>query len=218
MQDAAASLPARLLGDVGGLEVADLCAAPGGKTLQLAAAGARVTAVDISGARLERLKENLARTALGAEIVEADILEWRPGRQFDAVLLDAPCSANGTMRRHPDIIWNRTPGDVESLVDLQKRLLAAATGMVRPGGLLVYANCSILKAEGEDRLAAIKSELPQLQHLALTPDEFPVMREWINGQGALRTLPCDLPHDGFAGPAWQGGMDGFFACRFRVSR
>ena len=213
VQDAAASLPARLLGDVKGMRVADLCAAPGGKTMQLAAAGADVTAVDISPARLARLEQNLRRVSLNARIVEADILDWHPQELFDAVLLDAPCSATGTMRRHPDIAWNRTRENVDQLVELQQNLLMAAKSLVRPGGLIVYANCSILKCEGEDRLAAWRNEAPDLVHLPLNGQEFPEMAKWINGQGALRTLPFHLP----AEPARQGGMVGFFACRFRVA-
>jgi len=212
VQDVAASLPVRLLGDVSGMEVADLCAAPGGKTMQLAAAGARVTAVDISAQRLERLRENLSRVKLEAEIVETDITEWRPGRRFDAVLLDAPCSATGTMRRHPDIAWNRTPENLAELVGLQERLIACAAAMVKPGGLVVYANCSILKAEGEDLLAKFEREKREFVHSLLSADEFPIPGEWINGQGALRTMPFHLPAD----PEREGGMDGFFASRFKV--
>lgn len=211
VQDTAASLPARLLGDVGGLDIADLCAAPGGKTAQLAAAGARVTAVDISPARLDILRENLARLALDAEIVQADILEWQPERRFDAILLDAPCSATGTLRRHPDIAWNRTPDDVAALVTLQKRLILRALDLLRPGGTLVYANCSILKDEGENLLAGLLRDRQDLAVSPLSPHEVGGDGEWINGQGALRTLPCHLPAD----PPRQGGMDGFFACRLR---
>jgi len=212
IQDTAASLPARLLGDVGGKRVADLCAAPGGKSAQLAAAGARVTAVDISAARLERLSRNLARLNLEAEIVAADILDWRPDRPFDAILLDAPCSATGTMRRHPDIAWNKTPEDVAALAALQMRMVGAAAAMLAPGGLLVYANCSIVKSEGEDLYASLASgnEFGFVPH-PVSAAEAGLPAGWINGQGALRTLPCDLP----AEPARAGGLDGFFAARLR---
>lgn len=212
VQDAAASLPARLIGDVAGLAIADLCAAPGGKTAQLAAAGARVTAVDISPTRLARLADNLARLRLSAEVVAADILAWQPPRRFDAVLLDAPCSATGTLRRHPDIAWNKTADDVAALVELQRRMIGAAAAMVRPGGLLVYANCSILKSEGEDLLAGLLAADRRLSVVPVAAAEIGGEAAWINGQGALRTLPCDLPRE----PACAGGLDGFFACRLRV--
>ncbi len=212
VQDAAAALPVGLLGAVDGLRVADLCAAPGGKTMQLAAAGARVTAVDISAGRLERLRENLARVSLEAEIVQADIAEWQPDELFDAAILDAPCTATGTMRRHPDIAWNRSQDNLDSLVALQRKLIMAAARLVRPGGTIVYANCSILKAEGEDQLAWVNREDVGLRHVLLSDLGFDASKLWMNGQGALRTLPFHLPAD----PPREGGMDGFFACRFQV--
>src|SRR5262245_37753380 len=149
VQDAAAALPARLLGDVRGLAVADLCAAPGGKTAQLAAAGARVTAVDRSGGRLERLKQNLARLRLAADVVEADVAQWQGG-PFDAVLLDAPCSSTGTIRRHPDIPWLKGEADIATLAALQRRLLAQAVTLVKPGGTLVYCTCTLDPEPGSD--------------------------------------------------------------------
>jgi len=154
VQDAAAALPARLLGDVRGLRVADLCAAPGGKTAQLVVAGAQVTAVDRSGPRLARLRENLDRLALKAEIVAADVLEWQGG-PFDAVLLDAPCSATGTIRRHPDIPWLKGERDFAVLTSLQQRLLERAVALTRPGGVIVYCVCSLEPEEGEAQIASL---------------------------------------------------------------
>jgi 16S rRNA (cytosine967-C5)-methyltransferase len=209
VQDAAASLPARMLGDVAGLEIADLCAAPGGKTAQLAAAGARVTAVDRSSERLATLRENLTRLRLAAECVEVDIEDWQPGRQFDGVLLDAPCSATGILRRHPDVAWTKDEKSVADLAQLQERLLRRALTLVRPGGRLVYANCSILKQEGEDLAARIAGSVDGLTISPLMRGELRGADAFINGQGALRTLPCDQPGS-------PGGMDGFFAIRFIV--
>lgn len=220
VQDAASALPARMLGNVDGLEIADLCAAPGGKTAQLAAGGARVTAVDISAQRMKRLEENLLRTRLEADLVTADILEWEPGRLFDAVLLDAPCSSTGTMRRHPDVIWTKQPEDVEALVALQRKLIGKAAALVKPGGRMVYANCSILKSEGENLAAAIlqgskgegktQESGAKLVRDALRPDEVPGTSGMINSAGDLRTLPHYLPDE----DPKLAGMDAFFACRF----
>lgn len=214
VQDAASAMPVRMLGEVRGLAVADLCAAPGGKTAQLAAAGAQVTAVDISASRLVRLRENLARLKLSAEIVEADILQWEPGARFDAVLLDAPCSSTGTIRRHPDVMWNKEAAEVEALAQLQEKLIVRAASFLRPGGTLVYANCSMLKREGEALLAKFVSggiAAAGLKHLPLAPGEMPGIDGLINTQGALRTLPGDWPRPDMPR---MGGLDGFFACRF----
>ena len=200
VQDIAASIPARLIGRGTG-RVLDLCAAPGGKTLQLAAAGWRVTALDRSESRLARLRENLERTGLSAEIVAADALDWSPDVPFDAILIDAPCSATGIFRRHPDVL-HRLP-DLEGLADLQSRLLARAADWVRPGGTLVYATCSLEPAEGEDQAAAFLAErgdyaaVPGVSDLASG-----LARE---SDGRWRVLPG----------AVQGGCDGFFAARFR---
>ena len=161
VQDAAAALPARLLGNLDGLEVADLGAAPGGKTAQLLASGARVTAVDGSGARLKRLKQNLERLKMNAEIVEADIMSWAPGKLFDAVLLDAPCSATGTIRRHPDLLHTKSEQDIERLAGLQADLLRQAAGLVRPGGRLVYCTCSLEAEEGEVQIARFLEAQPR---------------------------------------------------------
>ncbi len=216
VQDAASALPIRLLGDVAGRRVADLCAAPGGKTAQLAAMGANVTAVDISPVRLERLAENLARLRLTAEIVAADILQWEPAEKFDAVLLDAPCSSTGTIRRHPDVMWTKSAEDVTALAELQLQLIRRAAGFVKPGGILVYANCSVLKREGENLLAATLKAPEGLRHKPLAAGEFGLPAELVNGQGALRTLPFHMPAAEGADSS-TGGMDGFFACRFEIA-
>ncbi|MBI1173047.1 methyltransferase domain-containing protein [bacterium] len=199
VQDAAAALAVRLLGDVRGLRVLDLCAAPGGKTLQLADGGAEVTALDISGPRLGRLRENLARTGLQARIVTADALQWQPDAPFDAVLLDAPCSATGTIRRHPDLPFLRQPGEIAGLVDLQARLLDRALGFVKPGGRLVYCTCSLLQDEGEAQVAAALARHPEL--MLLKPDLAGVEPAWMTDRG-LRLRPDYW--------AERGGMDGFY--------
>ncbi len=207
VQDAAAALPVRLLGDVSGLRVADLCAAPGGKTAQLAAAGAQVTAVDISSRRLQRLSENLERLGLAAETVAVDVAKWTPDAPFDAVLLDAPCSSTGTLRRHPDIAWNKTPEDVARLTAVQDRLLAAALALVKQGGLLVYATCSLQPREGAERIDALLASGAAAERVPVGPDEVPDLTEAITPAGDLRTLPCHW--------AARGGMDGFFVARLR---
>ncbi len=207
VQDAAAALPAQLLGDVKGLRVADLCAAPGGKTAELAARGAHVTAVDISSSRLRRLKENLARLDLTAEIIQANATEWTPSDLFDAVLLDAPCTATGTIRRNPDIPYLKSEADIATLAGLQARLLNHALGLVKPGGLLVYSTCSLETEEGE---AQIESLLSARADAALVPiqfEELGVPSGAVSPSGMLRTLP-------FHG----GGMDGFFAARLIKKR
>ncbi len=212
VQDAAAALPARLLGPVAGLRVADLCAAPGGKTAQLAAAGAQVTAVDQSAPRLKRLAANLDRLGLEAAIVAADAGEWRPAQRFDAVLLDAPCSASGTVRRHPDIPWTKTPGDVAKLAALQRRLLDHAVDLVKPGGRMVFANCSLFAEEGEalvERFLAERAAEVELD--PIRPDEVPGTANYLDARGRLRTTPADLD----LGAPGLSGLDGFFAARFR---
>ena len=207
VQDAAAALPARLLGDVAGKRVVDLCAAPGGKTMQLASAGARVTAVDRSGRRLRRVTENLGRLGLEAEIVDADAIEWRPDTLADAVLLDAPCSATGTIRRHPDVQRHKTPEDVDSLRDTQADILKATAEMVAPGGLVVYCTCSLQRQEGEDQIAAALAAGLPFERQPFDPAEIGGLTGAITPEGDLRTLPSLL--------AEQGGMDGFFAARLR---
>ncbi len=207
VQDAAAALPARLLGNVAGKRVADLCAAPGGKTAQLAAAGAAVTAVDISDRRLERLRENLARLGLAAETVAADATAWMPPAPFDAVLLDAPCSGTGTLRRHPDIAWTKGADDVRRLAALQDRLLAAALRIVQPGGTLVYATCSLQPEECEQRIAALLETGASAERAPIAAAELPGLEAAITPSGDLRTLPCHW--------AGSGGLDGFYAARLR---
>lgn len=205
VQDAAAALPVGLLGPLAGLDVADIGAAPGGKTAQLAAAGARVTAVDRSAPRLGRLVENLARLGLEAEVVEADAGLWQPSRLFDAVLLDAPCSATGTLRRHPDATWLKQPDDVAKLARLQDRLLAAAAGWLRPGGLLVYCTCSLQPEEGPARVAALLADGAPFRRRPIAAAQVGGLAELVSADGDLRTLPCHLGE--------KGGMDGFYAAR-----
>ncbi len=208
VQDAAAALPARLLGDVNGKTVADLCAAPGGKTAQLAAAGARVTAVDRSEARLRRLAQNLTRLGLSAEIVAADVTEWQSA-PFDAVLLDAPCSSTGTIRRHPDIPWLKRESDIATLAALQRRLLARAVELVRPGGALVYCVCSLEPEEGVEIVSELLAGDSRLRRRPILPAEVGDLAELIDNTGDLRTLPCHLPDS----TAQMGGLDGFYAAR-----
>jgi len=200
VQDLAASLPARLLGAGDGRSALDLCAAPGGKTLQLAAAGWRVTALDLSTRRLERLRDNLARTGLAAEVVRGDALQWEPGGRYDAVLLDAPCTATGTCRRHPDVLHRIGPRQIAEMAELQAQLLQRAAGWLAPGGRLVYAVCSLEPEEGEARARGV----------ALAPD--PIRAEELpeglapGPEGWLRTDPAMI----------AGGLDGFFVARWRA--
>ena len=205
VQDAAASLPARLLGDVTGKQVADLCAAPGGKTMQLAAAGARVTAVDISARRMDRLRDNLARSGLGAELVTEDAAKWQPAAKFDAILLDAPCSGTGTLRRHPDIAWLKSETDVRRLTLTQDRLLDRAVALLKPGARLVYAVCSLQAEEGPARLAALLERGRRLRRLPVQPAELPGLESAVTAAGDVRTLPSMW--------AERGGIDGFFIAR-----
>jgi 16S rRNA (cytosine967-C5)-methyltransferase len=208
VQDAAAALPARLLGDVRGKTVADLCAAPGGKTAQLAAAGAHVVAVDRAESRLVRVRQNLARLALVAETVVADAVEWQAG-PFDAVLLDAPCSSTGTIRRHPDIPWLKRASDITGLAALQRRLIAHAVDLVKPGGMLVYCTCSLEPEEAEDIVADLLARDSRLQRRPIVPVELGGLGELLTAAGDLRTLPCHLPDP----MSQMAGMDGFYAAR-----
>jgi len=206
VQDAAASLAARLLDAQTGETVLDLCAAPGGKTLQLAATGAQVTALDISSPRLARLRENLARTGLAAEIIATDALHWQPPALFDAVLLDAPCSATGTLRRHPDLPFIKDDSDLPALIALQTALIDRALTFLKPGGRLVFCTCSLLAQEGEDQLAATLARHPTL---TVEPPTLPgIDPGWITPEGGLRLRP----------DFWAeiGGMDGFFMARLRL--
>lgn len=207
VQDAAAALPVRLLGDVRDRNVLDLCAAPGGKTAQLAAAGARVTALDRAPKRLRRLEHNLRRLGLRAETLAADAREWRPAQLADAVIVDAPCSATGTIRRHPDVAWLKGASDVASLVAAQSRLLVAAAEMVKSGGLLVYCSCSLQPEEGPKHIERFLERYHAFRRVPVTPTEVGGLAELITDDGDLRTLPCHL--------ADQGGMDGFYAARLR---
>lgn len=208
VQDAAAALPARLLGDVRGKSVADLCAAPGGKTAQLVVAGATVTAVDRSEPRLKRLRANLERLHLQAELVTADATSWQAG-SFDAILLDAPCSSTGTIRRHPDIPWLKSEADLKPLTALQGRLLDRAAELLKPGGTLVYCTCSLEPEEGEQAIASLLARIPGLRRSPISAAEVGGLAELVTPEGELRTLPCHVPD---AEPR-MGGLDGFFASR-----
>lgn len=207
VQDAAASLPVRLLGDVKGKSVADLCAAPGGKSAQLANAGAHVTAVDRSAPRLKRLTENFARLGLKAETIVADATAWKGG-PFDLILLDAPCTATGTIRRHPDIPWLKGENDLAKLVALQRRLLDHAVTLLKPGGTLVYCTCSLEPEEGENAIAELLGHDPTLRRHAIEPSEVSGA-EFVTEAGDMRTLPCHWPDP----DSRFGGLDGFYAAR-----
>ncbi len=210
VQDAAAALPARLFGDVRGRTVADLCAAPGGKTAQLASAGARVTAVDRSPARMDRLRENLARLQLEADTVVADAAELQAG-PFDAVLLDAPCLSTGTIRRHPDIAWLKQESDLTGLVALQQRLLDRAVALTKPGGTLIYCVCSLEPEEGADQITALLQRVGSLERRPILASEVSHLAELVSEAGDLRTLPCQLS----ASDPRLSGLDGFYAARLQ---
>lgn len=210
VQDAAAALPVKLFGDLRGRDAVDLCAAPGGKTAQLAMLGARVTAVDKSPGRLKRLAANLARLGLTAEQVVADAAAYNPGRLFDAVLIDSPCTATGTIRRHPDILYLKRPDDVAALAALQSTLLDNAAALVKPGGTLVYCTCSLEPEEGAAQIERFVSAHPEFARRAVTAAELvgegvDVAESWLTADGDLRTLPIHLES--------AGGMDGFYAAR-----
>ncbi|MFN3825263.1 MAG: RsmB/NOP family class I SAM-dependent RNA methyltransferase [Pseudorhodobacter sp.] len=205
VQDAAAALAMRLLAPEAGERVLDLCAAPGGKTLQAASMGAEVTALDMSGPRLARLHDNLARTGLQAEVVTADALHWSPPAAFPAILLDAPCSATGTLRRHPDLPFVKDDSDLPALVELQGRLLDRALEFLAPGGRLVFSTCSLLPEEGEAQVVAALARHPGL--VVDRPDLPGVDQGWISAEGGLRLRP-DYWAD-------RGGMDGFYMARLR---
>jgi 16S rRNA (cytosine967-C5)-methyltransferase len=202
VQDAAATLPVALFGQVEGREVLDLCAAPGGKTAQLAALGARVTAIDNAPKRMALLQTNLDRLGLRAETVIADALKWQPSKRFDFILLDAPCSATGTIRRHPDIWHLRTARDAAGMAALQDQLLKAAVEMLAPGGILVFCTCSLQPEEGEERIEALLASGSPIARQPIDAAELYGLYELITPHGEMRTLPH-----------YQGGMDGFFASR-----
>jgi 16S rRNA (cytosine967-C5)-methyltransferase len=205
VQDFAASLPVRLLGDVAGRRVIDLCAAPGGKTAQLAAAGAEVTAVERDAERMQRLASNLHRLKLDARIVEADARDFQPERPADCVLLDAPCSATGTIRRHPELPWIKSPGDIAACADKAGELFEAAAAMVASGGMLVFAVCSLEPEEGPEQVAHFLGSHGEYRRLPISSDDVFGLDVCISADGDLRTLPCHL--------AEKGGMDGFYAAR-----
>ena len=203
VQDAAAAVPAKLLAARPDETVLDVCAAPGGKTLQLAATGARVVALDRSGPRLRRLAQALDRTGLTAEVVTADIAKWSDARRFDAVLLDAPCSATGTFRRHPDVLWGSRPGDIAKLAGVQSRLLDAAAARVSPGGRLIYCVCSLEPEEGEAQIEGFLRRHDEFQVSPILPGEGGAPDAAVTPAGLLRILPHQR----------EGGLDGFFAAR-----
>jgi 16S rRNA (cytosine967-C5)-methyltransferase len=205
VQDFAASVPVKLLGDVAGQHVLDLCAAPGGKTAQLAAAGAEVTAIDRSADRLKRLEQNLARLQLSARSEAADAAVWDGAKEFDIVLLDAPCSATGTLRRHPDVAWLKDPRDLPKLNAVQDRLIDAALRLAKPGGTVLYCVCSLQPEEGRARIEAALERHADVVHKPFEAREVFGIGDLLTAEGELRTLPCHL--------ADKGGMDGFFAAR-----
>lgn len=205
VQDAASALPVRLFSTLAGMRALDLCAAPGGKTLQMAAAGANVTAVDRSGARLKRLHENLTRTGLKATVIEADARQYAPSAPPQRILLDAPCTATGTLRRHPDVALHRKPSDLNELATLQQEMLAHAFHLLAPGGELVYCVCSLLPEEGEGQIERFLTSHPEARILPVAPETLGIPAHWITPQGGLRTLPSYWPE--------TGGLDGFFAIR-----
>jgi 16S rRNA (cytosine967-C5)-methyltransferase len=208
VQDAAAALPARLFGDVRDRAIADLCAAPGGKTAQLASLGARVTAVDRSPARLERVRENLRRLSLTAEVVEADATSLAAG-PFDGVLIDPPCSSTGTIRRHPDIAWLKHEGDLAGLTNLQARLLDHAVTLTRPSGIIVFCTCSLEPEEGEALIADFLARESRVRRQPIAATEVGGQGEFLTPAGDLRTLPSHWP----APDPRLGGVDGFYAAR-----
>jgi 16S rRNA (cytosine967-C5)-methyltransferase len=208
VQDAAAALPAKLLGARPGMRVADLCAAPGGKAAELAAAGADLTTVDRSAERLKLLAANFERLRLRSEIVVADALSFE-APPFDAVLLDAPCSATGTIRRHPDVAWIKRPGDLAQLVKLQAQLIDRAIALTRPGGLIVYCACSLEPEEGEAQIAPVLRRNPDVRRSPVEPHEVGGLAECVTPSGELRTLPCHL----WGEDPRRSGLDGFFAAR-----
>ena len=209
VQDAASAIPARLLGLPAGSRVLDLCAAPGGKTAQLIKAGHQVTALDADARRIERLKQNLARLDYSAEIVTGDAGTYAPTAPFDGVLLDAPCSATGTFRRHPEVIWHRSVGDVAGRVRLQRALLTNAYRCLAPQGVLLYCVCSLEPAEGESQVEWVLTHLPELELWPVAASELTGLEQAITPTGLVRTHPGMMPG------GRDGGMDGFFVARFR---
>ena len=211
VQDAAATIPAKLFGDISDKRVADLCAAPGGKTAQLVMAGAAVTAVEQSPNRLDRLRSNLARLGFEADCIKTNLMDYEPDGLFDAVLLDAPCSSTGTTRRHPDVLWTKSTADIEKLAGVQERLLLKAADLVNSGGTLVFSNCSLDPKEGEDVVARVLDQRADLQRVAIHKEDWPGLEEAITSLGEFRTTPAMLPSDDHL----SSGMDGFYACVIR---
>ena len=210
VQDAAAALPAQLFGPLEGKRVVDLCAAPGGKTAQLILAGAEVTALDQSSSRLKRLKGNLARLDLDAVTQEINMADFQTETLFDAALLDAPCSSTGTIRRHPDVLWTKGPADIEKLALLQEKLLRHALTLVKPGGLVVFSNCSLDPREGEEVTTRVLAD-GGCERVPVDPIQWPGLEDAINAQGEFRTTPAMIPVvEGFS-----GGLDGFYAVVLR---
>ena len=207
-QDAAAALPVKLMGNVKAKRVLDLCAAPGGKTAQLAAAGAEVVAVDISERRLQRLHENLARLDLSAEVVVADILDWEPDALADMVLLDAPCTATGTARRHPEVLWLKTPEQMQALIELQWKMLEKAAGFVRPGGLLIYCVCAMQPEEGEAQVTRFLKAHPEFARVPVQAAEVGGQSHFLTRDGDVRTLPHMPIGD-------SRHLDGFYIARLQ---
>lgn len=207
VQDAAAALPVKLMGNIQGKVIADLCAAPGGKTLQLATAGAKVFAIDRSAKRLKRLEENITRINLkeNVEIIVSDAAQWHPRENIDMILLDAPCSATGTIRRHPDTPYLKTPKDIESLVGVQSKLLDHAASLLPIGGILMYCTCSLQKDEGENQIDSFLSRNTTMSRKPVTREEIYSLHALLTEQGDVRVLPCHLSS--------EGGMDGFFISR-----
>jgi len=211
VQDAAASIPAKLFGDLTGKRVADLCAAPGGKTAQLILAGGKVTAIDQSENRLKRLRSNLARLGLEAETLVTDLTKFQPEDGFDAILLDAPCSSTGTTRRHPDVLWTKGPEEIEKLAGVQERLLRHALTFLKPDGVIVFSNCSLDPAEGEDVIARVLADVPGIVRVPIDAASWPGLEQAISPLGDFRTTPVMLPMtDGIA-----SGLDGFYAAVLR---
>lgn len=209
VQDFGASLPVKLLagesGNLAGLRALDMCAAPGGKSAQLALAGAQVTALDRSRKRLERIAQNMKRLRFSVDCEVADAALWRKAKDFDIVLLDAPCTATGTIRRHPDVAWLKDPRDVDKLSSTQDSLITAAVQLVRDGGIILYCTCSLQPEEGPERIAAALQRHPNLTRLAIKPSELFGLKDLVTPDGDLRSLPSHL--------ADLGGIDGFYAAR-----
>jgi 16S rRNA (cytosine967-C5)-methyltransferase len=205
VQDLGASLPVKLLGNLTAKRALDMCAAPGGKSAQMALAGAQVTALDRSRKRLERVAENMKRLRFAVDCEVADANLWRKGSDYDVILLDAPCTATGTIRRHPDVAWLKDPRDVTKLTSTQDTLLNAAERLAKPGGTIVYCTCSLQPEEGPQRIAAALKRHPNLGRVPIRADELFGLKELVTAEGDLRSLPSHL------GPL--GGIDGFYAAR-----